>query len=93
MTSLIRRSVVFDKSGDFEVAVMAEVELYDSTICRLCAADNSAGIQLYEENQYSSDLSGLINRYLPLKVIKNLFQFGNTFFSILFIFVFKSDFF
>lgn len=52
---------------------MAEVELYDSTICRLCAADNSAGIQLYEENQYSSDLSGLINRYLPLKVIKNLF--------------------
>ncbi|OAD56631.1 hypothetical protein WN48_03092 [Eufriesea mexicana] len=47
---------------------MAEVRLYDSTICRLCAEDNGNGELLYIEDSDDPDLSSMVNRYLPLKI-------------------------
>lgn len=47
---------------------MAEVRLYDSTICRLCAEDNGNGELLYMADGDDPDLSSMVNRYLPLKV-------------------------
>ncbi|XP_032689441.1 zinc finger and SCAN domain-containing protein 2-like isoform X1 [Odontomachus brunneus] len=46
---------------------MVAVHLYDSTICRLCAADNGNEL-LFVNETGEADLSLLINRYLPLKV-------------------------
>ncbi|XP_049774994.1 zinc finger protein 599-like [Schistocerca cancellata] len=45
-----------------------EVQLYDSTYCRLCAENNSSGVFLYSSEDSEPDLSTLINKYLPLKV-------------------------
>ncbi|XP_068986699.1 zinc finger protein 568-like isoform X1 [Bombus flavifrons] len=47
---------------------MAEVRLYDSTICRLCAEDNGNGELLYMADGDDPDLSSMVNRYLPLKI-------------------------
>ncbi|XP_076545050.1 uncharacterized protein LOC117604279 isoform X1 [Osmia lignaria lignaria] len=47
---------------------MAEVRLYDSTICRLCAEDNGNGELLYMDDTEDPDLSSMVNRYLPLKI-------------------------
>ncbi|CAK9807419.1 Zinc finger protein 585A [Anthophora plagiata] len=47
---------------------MAEVRLYDSTICRLCAEDNGNGELLYMGDSDDPDLSSMVNRYLPLKI-------------------------
>ena len=47
---------------------MAEVRLYDSTICRLCAEDNGNGELLYIGDSDDPDLSSMVNRYLPLKI-------------------------
>ncbi|XP_043504113.1 PR domain zinc finger protein 5-like isoform X1 [Polistes fuscatus] len=47
---------------------MAGVCLYDSTICRLCAEDNSNGELLYRDEGDDSNLSSMVNRYLPLKI-------------------------
>lgn len=47
-----------------------EVLLYDSTICRLCAQENSNGIIIFNNPDTEADISKLINKYLPLKVIK-----------------------
>ncbi|XP_076298916.1 uncharacterized protein LOC143217987 isoform X1 [Lasioglossum baleicum] len=47
---------------------MAEVRLYDSTICRLCAEDNGNGELLYMGDNDDPDLSSMVNRYLPLKI-------------------------
>lgn len=47
---------------------MAEVRLYDSTICRLCAEDNGNGELLYIGENDDPDLSSMVNRYLPLKI-------------------------
>ncbi|XP_076234938.1 uncharacterized protein LOC143179528 isoform X2 [Calliopsis andreniformis] len=47
---------------------MAEVRLYDSTICRLCAEDNGNGELLYMGDGDDPDLSSMVNRYLPLKI-------------------------
>lgn len=49
---------------------MAVVRLYDSTICRLCAEDNGNGELLYRSESDHTDLSSMVNRYLPLKVRK-----------------------
>ncbi|XP_014487688.1 PREDICTED: zinc finger protein 3-like [Dinoponera quadriceps] len=46
---------------------MVAVHLYDSTICRLCAADNGNEL-LFVSETGETDLSSLVNRYLPLKV-------------------------
>ncbi|KAL6258746.1 hypothetical protein P5V15_010696 [Pogonomyrmex californicus] len=43
------------------------MRLYDSTICRLCAADNG-NEHLFVSEEGESDLRSLVNRYLPLKV-------------------------
>lgn len=51
---------------------MAEILLKDSTICRLCAEDNVNGEFLFTDD---SELSTMINRYLPVKVIFFLIQF------------------
>ncbi|XP_063984005.1 zinc finger protein 184-like isoform X2 [Diachasmimorpha longicaudata] len=47
---------------------MAEVSLYDSTICRLCAENNPSGELLFTSGDEEPDLSTMINRYLPLKI-------------------------
>ncbi|XP_026668482.1 zinc finger protein 287-like isoform X4 [Ceratina calcarata] len=47
---------------------MAEVRLYDSTICRLCAEDSGNGELLYIGDSDDPDLSAMVNRYLPLKI-------------------------
>ncbi|XP_015431124.1 PREDICTED: zinc finger and SCAN domain-containing protein 2-like [Dufourea novaeangliae] len=47
---------------------MAEVRLYDSTICRLCAENNGNGELLYTGDNEDPDLSSMVNRYLPLKI-------------------------
>ncbi|XP_008553477.1 zinc finger protein 271 isoform X1 [Microplitis demolitor] len=47
---------------------MDDILLYDSTICRLCAENNTNGVNLFTDNSEYPDLSSLINRYLPLKV-------------------------
>ncbi|KAG7208297.1 hypothetical protein KM043_014539 [Ampulex compressa] len=47
---------------------MANVRLYDSTICRLCAEDNDNGELLYSAEVEEPDLSSMVNRYLPLKI-------------------------
>ena len=47
---------------------MAEVSLYDSAICRLCAEDNGNGELLYVADNDEQDLSSMVNRYLPIKV-------------------------
>ncbi|XP_015174342.1 PREDICTED: zinc finger and SCAN domain-containing protein 2-like isoform X2 [Polistes dominula] len=47
---------------------MAGVCLYDSTICRLCAEDNGNGELLYKDESDDSNLSSMVNRYLPLKI-------------------------
>ncbi|XP_011175624.1 zinc finger and SCAN domain-containing protein 2 isoform X2 [Solenopsis invicta] len=44
-----------------------DVHLYDSTICRLCAADNG-NEHLFISEVGESDLCSLVNRYLPLKI-------------------------
>lgn len=46
---------------------MVGVHLYDSTICRLCAADNG-NEHLFVSEAGESDLCSLVNRYLPLKI-------------------------
>lgn len=45
-----------------------EVHLYNSTYCRLCAEENPSGVLLYSVDDSETDLSGLVNRYLPFKV-------------------------
>ncbi|XP_015516983.1 zinc finger and SCAN domain-containing protein 2 isoform X1 [Neodiprion lecontei] len=45
-----------------------EVPLYDSAVCRLCAEDNGNGEFLYAADGEESDLSSMVNRYLPLKI-------------------------
>lgn len=44
-----------------------DVYLNESTICRLCAADNG-NEHLFTNETGESDLCSLVNRYLPLKV-------------------------
>ncbi|PNF36325.1 hypothetical protein B7P43_G00537 [Cryptotermes secundus] len=45
-----------------------EVHLYNSTYCRLCAEENPSGVLLYSVDDSETDLSGLVNRYLPFKI-------------------------
>jgi len=52
---------------------MVDVHLYDSTICRLCAADNG-NEYLFVSETGESDLCSLVNRYLPLKVRRCVFK-------------------
>ncbi|OXU19960.1 hypothetical protein TSAR_013867 [Trichomalopsis sarcophagae] len=47
---------------------MAEIRLYDSTICRLCAENNDNGEMLFTHESQDTELSAMVNRYLPLKV-------------------------
>ncbi|XP_014210736.1 zinc finger protein 184 [Copidosoma floridanum] len=47
---------------------MADVRLYDSTICRLCAEDNDNGEMLFTDDSEETELSAMVNRYLPLKI-------------------------
>ncbi|XP_044595978.1 zinc finger protein 567 [Cotesia glomerata] len=47
---------------------MDDISLYESTICRLCAENNSNGVNLFTDNEGDPALSTLINRFLPLKV-------------------------
>lgn len=47
---------------------MADTTLYNSTICRLCGENNINGEFLYTFENEESDLSSMINRYLPIKV-------------------------
>ncbi|XP_071559653.1 uncharacterized protein [Temnothorax nylanderi] len=47
---------------------MVDVHLYDSTICRLCAASNGNEDLYVMGESGEPDLSSLVNRYLPLKV-------------------------
>lgn len=49
---------------------MAEICLYDSKICRLCAENNDNGELLFTEESEETELSSMINRYLPFKVWK-----------------------
>lgn len=49
-------------------AAIMEVHLYDSTYCRLCAEENPSGVLLYSVDDSETDLSALVNRYLPFKV-------------------------
>jgi len=44
------------------------VLLYDSLFCRLCAEENSSGLLLYPTEGNDTDLSTLVNKFLPLKV-------------------------
>lgn len=46
-----------------------DVLLYDSTLCRLCAQENSNGILIFNNDEIETDLCILINKYMPLKVI------------------------
>lgn len=46
---------------------MENLHLYDSTICRLCAADNGNEL-LFVCETGEANLSSLVNQYLPLKV-------------------------
>uniref|UniRef100_A0A1B6CQM4 Protein krueppel n=2 Tax=Clastoptera arizonana TaxID=38151 RepID=A0A1B6CQM4_9HEMI len=45
-----------------------DVLLYDSTICRFCAEDNTNGVFIFEKENQEIDLEKLINKYLPFKV-------------------------
>ncbi|KAK3908891.1 Zinc finger protein 287 [Frankliniella fusca] len=45
-----------------------EVELYNSMICRLCAAENSNATLLYSPDDSGECLSSLVNKYLPLQI-------------------------
>lgn len=56
---------------------MDDISLYESTICRLCAENNSNGVNLFTENEGDPALSTLINRFLPLKVCL-LFYIAST---------------
>lgn len=56
----------------FRVQNMAEVSLYDSAICRLCAEDNGNGELLYANEGDEQDLSSMVNRYLPIKVTETI---------------------
>ncbi|XP_011506079.1 PREDICTED: zinc finger protein 676-like isoform X2 [Ceratosolen solmsi marchali] len=47
---------------------MAKICLYDSTTCRLCAENNDNGEMLFTDDSEETELSAMINRYLPLKV-------------------------
>ncbi|KAG8042552.1 hypothetical protein G9C98_005186, partial [Cotesia typhae] len=47
---------------------MDDISLYESTICRLCAENNSNGVNLFTENEEDPALSIFINRFLPLKM-------------------------
>ncbi|KAF7990018.1 hypothetical protein HCN44_008692 [Aphidius gifuensis] len=47
---------------------MADTNLYNSTICRLCGENNTNGEFLYTFENEESDLSSMINRYLPIKI-------------------------
>lgn len=44
------------------------VYLHQSNICRLCAENNPNGVLLFDNSEPDSDLSSLINQYLPFKV-------------------------
>jgi hypothetical protein len=56
-----------------------EVQLYDSTYCRLCAEENPSGVLLYSVDDSEADLSGLVNRYLPFKVtIQFQYSYGKA---------------
>ncbi|XP_011883064.1 PREDICTED: zinc finger protein 271-like [Vollenhovia emeryi] len=46
---------------------MVNVHLYDSTVCRLCAAENG-NEHLFVSEDGEPDLCSLVNRYLPLKI-------------------------
>lgn len=46
------------------------VYLHQSNICRLCAENNPNGVLLFDNSEPDSDLSSLINQYLPFKVRK-----------------------
>lgn len=52
---------------DDKMAAYEGVLLYDSIICRLCGAENTEGIYLYD-NDNEFDFKSVINRYLPVKV-------------------------
>ncbi|XP_075992743.1 uncharacterized protein LOC142987689 [Anticarsia gemmatalis] len=45
-----------------------EVFLYNSTVCRLCGEENDNGTLLYTCEENNSNLSDIINTYLPIKV-------------------------
>lgn len=49
---------------------MAKIRLYDSTTCRLCAENNDNGEMLFTDDSEETELSAMVNRYLPLKVRK-----------------------
>lgn len=51
------------------------VLLVDSIICRLCAEENINGALLFNGDEVDSELSTIINKYLPLKVI--FFKYEN----------------
>ncbi|XP_044727425.1 zinc finger protein 271-like [Chrysoperla carnea] len=48
---------------------MMDVLLYDSTLCRLCAQENSNGILIFNNDEIETDLCILINKYMPLKIV------------------------
>lgn len=48
---------------------MEAQKLCDSCYCRLCAEENKNGTYLFSQEENSQNLSKLINKYLPLKVI------------------------
>lgn len=47
---------------------MESKKLCESCYCRLCAEENNNGMYLFSSDDNSEDLSGLINKYLPVKV-------------------------
>ncbi|XP_037046087.1 zinc finger protein 184-like isoform X2 [Bradysia coprophila] len=46
---------------------MSQLCLYNSTICRLCGERSQNGMKLFTSDEH--DISHLINRYLPLKIV------------------------
>ncbi|XP_018057196.1 PREDICTED: zinc finger protein 189-like isoform X5 [Atta colombica] len=54
-------------SFHFTIRNIIDMHLYDSTICRLCAADNG-NEHLFISETGESNLCSLVNRYLPLKI-------------------------
>ncbi|CAH2007131.1 unnamed protein product [Acanthoscelides obtectus] len=55
-----------DHQLDFNM--VASTKLYDSNYCRLCGEKNENGTQIFGSKENASDLSQLINKYLPIKV-------------------------
>ena len=67
--SLWRRMVVCSVPGLFCANMAATMN--ESNICRLCATEFDDGISLFDCNNSSTSLEGIINRYLPIKVSPN----------------------